>query len=61
MLSVDEPRWRKTLLIVAGKLTLRSSFLLGEEFSRERRRSVKDPRPIFDRDFEFTPFVPLVP
>jgi len=22
VLSVDEPRWRKTLLIVAGKLTL---------------------------------------
>ena len=34
---------------------------LGKEFSRERRRSVKDPRPIFDRDFEFTSFVPLVP
>ena len=39
----------------------RWSPLLAKEFSRERRRSVKDPRPIFDRDFEFTSFVPLVP
>ena len=39
----------------------RWSPLLAKEFSRERRRSVKDTRPIFDRDFEFTSFVPNAP
>jgi hypothetical protein len=35
--------------------------LSGKELSRERRRTVKDARSIFDRGFELAAFVPLVP